>query len=172
MGRYLITGYPGTGKSSIARELKKRGHAAYDTEAMRGYMHVESITSGKRIPLPSPVPRGWFDITGGYNWDIPRVLSLINLRDDIFICALADNQESLYDSFDKVFLLILDETELEKRLRLRTTTNYGKDAGELADILTSHRHFEQSLLARGAIGISVSKAVPEVVNEILQYTGQ
>lgn len=169
MGKFLVTGYPGTGKSSIAQELKKRGYAAYDTEAMQGYMHAESIASGKRIPLPSPVPRGWFTTTGGYNWDIPRVLSLINSHMNIFICALADNQELLYDQFDKIFLLTLDETELEERLRLRTTTSYGKDFGELADILTAHQHFEQSLIGRGAVEVNVSKAIPEVVTNILQY---
>jgi hypothetical protein len=172
MGKYLVTGYPGTGKSSIARELKNRGHAAYDTEAMHSFMHAVSIASGKRIPLPSPVPRGWFNDTGQYDWDIPRVLSLINSHEDVYICALADNQEILYDVFDRIFLLILDEAELEKRLRLRTTTNYGKNSGELADILLMHRHFEQSLLERGALGINTEKAVPEVVDEILKRSTQ
>jgi hypothetical protein len=165
----LVTGYPGTGKSSVARELQKRGHIAYDTEAMHGYMHLQSVTSGKKIALPSPVPRGWFDTTGNYNWDIPRVSALLNAHEDVYICALADNQEILYDVFDCIFLLLLDEVELEKRLFLRTTTNYGKDAGELADILMLHRPFEQSLLNRGAISIDVSKAVPDVVDEILNY---
>jgi len=165
----LVTGYPGTGKSSVARELQKRGYAAYDTEAMRGYMHAESLVTGEHIPLPSPVPRGWFETTGGYNWDVPRVSALLNSHDDVFICALADNQERLYDLFDAIFLLTLDEVEMEHRLRLRSTTVYGKDLAELADILLHHRHFEQNLLARGAIAIAAKKAIPEVVNQILSY---
>ena len=89
----LVTGYPSTGKSSITKELRQRRHVAYDTETMRGYMHAESIQTGARIPLPQPVPRGWFGTTGGYNWDITRVIALLNAHEDIFICALADNQE-------------------------------------------------------------------------------
>jgi len=171
--KVLITGYPGTGKSSVAKELQRRGHVAYDTEAMRGYMHAESIQTGIRIPLPQPVPRGWFGTTGGYNWDIPRVTELLNTYDDVFICALADNQERLYELFDKIFLLTLDEVEMEQRLRSRNTTSYGKDPGELADILTYHQHFEESLLnGTGAISIPVNAKpdLSEVVNEILDHT--
>jgi broad-specificity NMP kinase len=166
----LVTGYPGTGKSSVARELQKRGYAAYDTEAMRGYMHAENVSTGKKITIPKPVPRGWFDTTGNYNWDIPRVEALINEHDDIFICALADNQELLYDLFDKIFVLTLDEAELEKRLLLRTSTEYGKDREELADILLLHKHFEDSLFDKGAIRIDVRRPVHDVANEIINLT--
>jgi 2-phosphoglycerate kinase len=166
----LVTGYPGTGKSSVARELQRRGHVSYDTEAMRGYMHAESIQTGAKIPLPQPVPRGWFEVIGGYNWDIPRVTSLLNTHEDVFICALADNQESLYNMFDRIFLLTLNELEMERRLCSRITTDYGKDPGELADILVHHRHFEQSLLNNArAIPVDSAHAIPEVVNEILDH---
>ena len=32
MKNYLITGVAGTGKSTLAKELRQRGYAAYDTE--------------------------------------------------------------------------------------------------------------------------------------------
>jgi hypothetical protein len=170
MSKFLVTGYPGTGKSSIAHALKKHGYAAYDTEAMRGYMHVESVETGRHIAVPSPIPAGWFDTTGNCVWDLSRVLQLMQQHDDIFICALADNQEELYASFDTIFLLLLDETLLRNRLELRTTTNYGKDAQELSDIMKFHRHFESSLLNAGAVGIDTRKALPEVVSEIIRLS--
>jgi len=171
--KVLVTGYPGTGKSSVAKELQRRGHTAYDTEAMRSYMHAESIQTGARIPLPQPVPRGWFETAGGYNWDIPRVTTLLNAHEDVFICALADNQEELYDMFDKIFLLTLNELEMEHRLRLRDTTDYGKDPGELADILVHHLHFEQGMLNNvGAVPVDATHAIPEVVNEILSHISE
>jgi hypothetical protein len=165
----LITGYPGTGKSSVALELKRRGRYAYDTEAMRGYMHAESVQTGERISLPSPVPRGWFESTGGYNWDPVRIAVLLKAHDDVYVCALADNQEDFYDTFDTIFLLQLNEGDLVNRLQSRTTTTYGKDPGERADILLHHQHFEQSLLEAGAISISAKQGLTEVVNEILSY---
>lgn len=166
----FITGYPGTGKSSVARELKQRGYQAYDTEAMRNYMHPEDIISGRRVQIPTPVPRGWFDTTGSYNWDIPRVIVLLNSHEDVFICALADNQNSLFEYFDKIFVLVLDEVELENRLQQRTTTTYGKDHDELADILVLHKHFEQSLIENGAIAINTHDSVQFVVDELLKLT--
>jgi hypothetical protein len=166
--KVLITGYPGTGKTSIAKALHERGYNAYDTESMRGYMHAESVQSGERIPLPSPVPRGWFSDTGEYNWDVVRVLKLLNSHDDVFICALADNQEQLYQEFDRIFLLLLDETVMEQRLRLRQSTSYGKDHDERADILLNHRHFENNLLEIGATPIQSEHAIPQVVDEILK----
>ena len=163
----LITGYPGTGKSSIAQVLKEKGHAAYDIEAMPGYMHAVDIETGVRSKLPSPVPRHWFDNVGAYDWDTEKIRQLLSAHEDIFICALADNQEQLYTSFDIIFLLLLDEIEMENRLLSRETTSYGKDQGELADILLNHHHFEKSLLDLGAYPINTTHALPEIVNEIL-----
>lgn len=169
MAKFLVTGYPSTGKSSIAHELRERGHFAYDTESMRGYMHAEEITSGRRVLLPSPVPADWFN-SYRYVWDIDRVTQLLGQHDDVYVCALADNQEELYSTFDKIFLLLLDETLMRHRLEWRTTTRYGKDRNELSDIMKMHGHFESSLLNAGAIGINTDKALPDVVSEILKLS--
>lgn len=166
--KVLITGYPGTGKSTIAKVLKARGRHSYDTEAMCNYMHAVNVHSGKRIAIPSPVPRGWFDTTGSYNWDIPRVTALLNSYEEIYICALADNQEEFYPLFDKIFILLLDEVELENRLLSRPTTPYGKDRDELADIMLLHKHFEQSLIESGAVPIDVHPSINEIVDTILR----
>jgi hypothetical protein len=165
----LVTGYPGTGKSSIAKSLKERGYDAYDIEAMPGYMHAVDSETGVKITLPSPVPRNWFENVGAYNWDSGRILRILDEHDDVYICALADNQKELYDSFDILFLLTLDEVDMESRLLSRMTTHYGKDQGELADILMNHRHFEDSLLNLGAHPINTKCALPEIVDEILTY---
>jgi hypothetical protein len=173
MMKVLITGYPDTGKSSVAKELQRRGHIAYDTETMRGYMHTESGQTGARIPLPQPVPRGWFETPGGYNWDIPRVIALLNTYEDVFICALADNQETIYKEFDKIFLLKLEDIEMAHRLHSRTSTNYGKDPSEVADILTNHQPFEKSLLSRtSAILVNTTPTVVGVVDEILSQINE
>ncbi len=53
---YLITGFPGMGKSTIAAELKRRGHKAYDPQNMRTYMHVEDQQTGKHTTAPQGLP--------------------------------------------------------------------------------------------------------------------
>ena len=65
---------------------------------------------------------------------VARVAELLKSYDDIFICALADNQADFYDCFDMNFVLTLDEPVMRQRLESREKTDYGKDAGELSDI--------------------------------------
>lgn len=168
--KVLITGFPGTGKTAVARELARRGHAAYDPEAMRGYMHLQSVATGRPVHKPAHPPRGWYDTVAAYNWDLPRVAQLIDGHDDVFICSLADNMTELRPKFDKMFVLSLDEPLLEQRIRERTSKGPGSDAAQLADVLTLHKHFESSLLNQGAIAINVAAGVPEIVDKILELT--
>lgn len=115
--KILITGFPGTGKSSVAKELKKRGHNAYDIEAMPDYAHVEDRATGRHLKVPSPLPLNWFSDAGINRWDINKVTDLLNEHDDVFICGLGGNQDQLYDYFDRIFVLTADDTVLEQRLR-------------------------------------------------------
>ena len=164
--KILITGFPGTGKSSIAKELKRRGRRAYDPQSMHDYMQVENRDTGRHIKQPEKVPAGWFDTVGAYNWDPIKLEKLLQDNEDIFICSKAHNQSEFYSRFDKIFVLTLDFTELIHRLELRNGKTLGKNSDELSDILSLHNHFEQSLLNHGAIIINASKPLSNIVNEI------
>ena len=168
--KILITGFPGTGKTSVAHELSRRGHNAYDPEAMRGYMHLQSVGTGRNIHKPDHPPRGWYDTVASYNWDLPRVAKLIEGHEDVFICSLADNMEALLPSFDKVFVLVLDDLLLKQRIRKRNSKGPGNDPSQLADVLMLHRHFEASMTEAGAIPINVESGVSEVVARILNLS--
>lgn len=164
--KVLITGFPGTGKTSIAAELKKRGHSAYDPEKMYAYMHLENRSSGKHLVMPENAERGWYDTTGAFNWDIQKVSHLLEVNADIFICSLANNMNLLADQFDLTFVLCPDDFTLEQRLHKRNTglsTSYN----QLQDILTLHKQFEDSLVGKGAIKVDVKADIPVIVDRIL-----
>jgi len=166
---YLITGFPGMGKSTIAKELKRRGHKAYDPQAMQAYMHVEERATGRHIQAPDDVPHDWYDTDGAYNWNPLKIEELLNESGDIFICSMAHNQADFYDQFELIFVLTLDFTELASRLNERFGKALGKTPSELTDILSKHEHFEQSLLNRGAIRINVAKPESQIIDEILRH---
>lgn len=169
MGKYFVTGFPGTGKTSVATELKRRGYYAYDPETMQNYMHLEQVDTGKHIRLPDRPQRGWFDTIGNFNWDLNRIDTLLDSHEDMFICSLADNQLSILDKFDLVFVLSLDDFTLEQRLNHRDG-DLSKVPEQLADILTLHRHFEESLIDNhGAIKIDAKPSIRDVTDGILRF---
>ncbi len=165
--KILITGFPGTGKSTIARTLKKRGYHAYDPERMHAFMHLENRITGKHIKRPPNTPRGWYDTEGAFNWNIPAVTKLLESYEEIYICSLADNMQSLYSDFDFIFILTADDFLLQQRLEKRNS-GLSTTPSQMADILTLHRHFEQSLIEQGAYQLDVKKSVEQLVTTILE----
>lgn len=164
---YLITGFPGMGKTAIARELVARGCAAYDPETIEGFMFTIDRKTGERIDPPYPVPQGWYDECGAYNWDSARIHELLASEGDVYVCSKAHNQQDFYVYFDKIFVLKLDDTTLTKRLRDRPGQMIGKSQVELDDILRLHEPFESTLLLHGAYAISASPSLDVVVDSIL-----
>src|SRR4051812_28684413 len=101
----LVTGYPGSGKSTLAEALQARGLNVYDTELLPNYTRVEDHKTGRPIAEPADMPSGWFGTIGAYNWDRSKMKALLMSDQDLFVCALATNQDKFYRYFDKIFVL-------------------------------------------------------------------
>ena len=169
---YLITGFPGTGKTAIAQELKKRGHVAYDPENIRGYMHTVGRVDGRHLQVPEVIPTGWYDDVAAYNWDPIKIAELLDSDRDVYICSKAHNQSDFYDKFDKIFVLTLDSDLLTMRLKNRPGHSIGKHDSELQDILKLHEHFESSLINKGAIQVDSSRPLDHIVDAILRTANE
>jgi broad-specificity NMP kinase len=114
----LITGVPGSGKSTLTAELNLRPEViAYDADQSIGRWEN---ANWEMIPAPESVNAEALRDTF-YNWHRASLLRLISDRqEDVIILGASRNQDSFYEYFDQLFLLRIDERSLADRLKART----------------------------------------------------
>ena len=164
--KYLITGVAGSGKSSVARELRKRGYAAYDTETGFSY-HINKKTSEKAAYPANPTIE-WYDAHERvFDEKILENLFKKHANETLFICSITANQKKYYPDFTKIFLLTADDETLVKRIETRTDNHFGKHPLELQRIISRHQSFDNELKEAGAVIIDSTRPMDEVVEQIL-----
>ncbi len=108
-----------------------------------------------------------------HEWRIRRD-RLTGLRPDdaaaLYLCGSAANESDVWDLFDAVVALVVDDDTLRERLAARTGNNFGKAEDELALALGWNRTYEADLRACGAIVIDATRAISDVVDELLDRT--
>jgi len=166
--KYLVTGQAGSGKSSIAAELRRRGFVAYDTDSMPDVTGFDYADTGVPVPpnsgeISHPIDFRRFS----WNWRVERLSELLAGAEDVFVCAITSNTIELRDLFDLVFVLHLDEATLARRLRERTDNDYGKDPREAAGVLRHNTVIADEWRARGAIVIDAMQPIEAVVDDIV-----
>src|SRR5689334_1079043 len=126
--RVLITGMSGTGKSTLVRELRRRGELAYDAD-----------DDGFAEPRED----------GRWGWRADRVAALLATDHGrpLFFAGCSEEQADL--PFERRVLLTAPREVIAERLRTRTTNRYGSDEAELARVLADLDAIEP-LLRRSA----------------------
>ncbi|GAA3562391.1 nucleoside kinase [Microlunatus spumicola] len=131
MGRrnYLVEGLSGTGKTSVAEELQRRGH------------HV--VHGDRELAYRGDPATGEPVSTGGHEhhlWDVARVRALAadRTRPATFFCGGSRNFPAFLDLFDEVFVLQVDLATLNRRLDARPDEEWGGGPTERALIEQFH----------------------------------
>lgn len=163
-----VTGNAGAGKSTVCALLKALGELAVDAD-WEGYNHWVDRTSGQVVADPPyPVPAGWLE---RFAWRISRAeveVLAVRMRDTTaFLCGSAENEADVWDLFDLVVCLVVDNETLQDRLLTRTTNAFGKHPEELSAALGSNDGVEPTYRRLGATIIDGRRPPAEVAGAIL-----
>jgi gluconate kinase len=173
VGLVWVTGNSGTGKSTVRKELARRGHLSFDTDE-DGMTVWRDRATGEEVDYPDDEhhPDDWLE-HHGWIIDPRRVQELARLARDrlVFLCGSVENENEVWDLFDSVVCLILGESTLRERIATRTTNAFGKKPMELQAILRWNPTLEASYRQVGALVVNADQPVPAVVDEILAGVG-
>jgi thymidylate kinase len=155
---YLIEGVSGTGKTSVCKELSRRGYQAINGDTELAYQGDPDTGEST-----DDVPSHWHHI-----WRVDRVRALVADQDErfTFFCGGSRNFSTFLDLFDGVFVLEIDLDTLIRRLDQRPQDEFGARRSERDLIVRLHRTREDT--PKDGIVIDATAPLPQVVDEIVR----
>jgi len=154
---YLIEGVSGTGKTSVCKELQRRGFYAINGDTELAYQGDPE--TGK----PTDVPAHEHHI-----WHVDRVEALVaNQHEPVaFFCGGSRNFSKFVDLFDGVFVLEVDPDTLNRRLEERPENEWGGKQTERE--LIARLHHTKEDIPKNGIVIDATAPIVHVVDEIVR----
>ena len=142
----LVTGMSGTGKSTVLRELGRRGHRVLDTDDPGWIIQLDTLG----VPEPG--------------WDLDRLTAVVERHQVgwLFIAGCVANQAVLYDRFDAVVLLSAPGEVLLSRVTSRANP-FGSTSSDRSKITEDQAVFEPSLRAGASHELVTTTPVVDVV---------
>jgi AAA domain len=154
VGKVLITGMSGTGKSSALVELGRRGYRVVDTDE-----------PGWTEWVAAPGEMGG----GEWLWVEERMSELLDLDQagTLFVQGCVRNQGKFYPRFDAVVLLSAPARVILDRVASRTTNDYGKGPTE-RELILHHLETVEPLLRAGCTHeLDASRPLDDVVADLI-----
>jgi AAA domain-containing protein len=163
-----VAGVSGSGKSTVCRALRERGHWSVDAD-WDGYNHwVHRQTAQRHTDPPTSLPPYWLD-TYAWRIDSPKVASLRAKVADrrAFLFGTVENEDEVWSLFDMVVCLVIDDETLRRRLSTRTTNQFGKHPDELQAALGWNQGAEARYRGCGAQIVDATQPLELVISELL-----
>jgi broad-specificity NMP kinase len=164
MGRrnYLVEGLSGTGKTSVADELQRRGFQAIHGDRELAYQGDPETGE--------PVEAGAHE---QHLWKVDLVKALIADREEpaTFFCGGSRNFSKFIDLFDGVFVLEVDLATLHRRLDERPDEEWGGGKPTERERIVEWHQTKGDVPANG-IAIDATAPIEQVVDEILRRVSE
>ena len=159
---YLIEGVSGTGKTSVCKELQRRGYHAINGDrelAYQGDPETGTPTDGATHEH--------------HIWDVEKVKALVANQDEAvtFFCGGSRNFSKFIDLFDGVFVLEVDLDTMNRRIDERVAldpTDWGGKPEERELIVRLHQTKED--IPKNGIIIDATAPIEHVVDEIVRQS--
>lgn len=166
---YLIEGVSGTGKTSVATELERRGHHVVHGD--RALAYAGDPETGKPLDGSAKNPDAAF-AHQHHLWSVEKVRSLVADKSHpiSFFCGGSRNFRQFIDLFDGVFVLQVDVETLKKRLASRPEDEFGGRPAERELVLRLHATRED--VPEGATVVDATAPLAVVVDDILSRCGE
>jgi dephospho-CoA kinase len=164
--KVLITGAPGTGKSTISKALNSRGIHSIDFSDISGLCFWRDRKTGEKIEYSPVNDIKWFEDKERI-CDKTKLQEVVDQYDDIVVTGVArDNQLEYLDLFDKVLLLQCRPETFVQRM-IEREKPYGKTQAERDMVVEWQKKLDPQYIAHGAISINAEGTAEEVLERIL-----
>lgn len=168
MKKVYITGVSGTGKTTIARELVRRGFYAISIDEVDGLCSwIDQETGrndgGKEAEMT-------VEFVDKHDWicDISHLNKLLEMDMNVaFVLGMATNQKDFLPMFDKIFVLQCAPETFLQRIENRTDNNFGKDKDVQAQVIARSKTYGEEMASHGAVLVNTDRSLDEVVDDIL-----
>lgn len=169
MKKIYITGISASGKSTLGKELEKRGYPVVDIDETGACKWYRNDTHEVADYHPG-VGKQWLK---EHDWvcdfsQIEKKIEALSDNEAVFVAGITINQDSFLKKFDHVFLLRIDPETLLHRLKNRTTNYFGKDESEQEHLLEIKDSFEKWMINLGAQTLDASKPMEQLADDILK----
>jgi dephospho-CoA kinase len=171
MSLIYVTGAPGSGKTTLQKELSSRGYDTRDIDNSN-FGGPYNKSSGKQVIIPPADERSpdWFD---AHEWRVhPDAFDRLKVESaskDIIVCGVAASDGQILHVFDKIMYLNLDDETLVSRLKTRIDNDYGKNDFELQEILSRKHGLDEKYSSLDVININASNSLSAVAEEIILH---
>ncbi len=163
--RVLVTGRVGSGKTTVSKELNRRGYTAFDSDDVPGLSAwTDSNGNKKHFADNSYIDLSEYD----WLWDKHVLQNLIKQHEDIFICGGAHNDLSFDDLFDAHFVLDVEPTVQIQRILNREDNDYAKDPRMHQQVIDNQREHLAKAVKMGHKVVDANKPISEVVDYMLR----